>query len=44
MESNPRVRSAVNCRETVRGDMREEVEGEIPWKESWPAMEVRQNC
>ena len=27
MESTPRVRSAVDFRETVRGDMREEIEG-----------------
>ena len=42
MWSNPRVRAAVDCRETDPGDVREETVAEMPVEESQAAMEARQ--
>ena len=41
MWSNPRVRAAVDCRETNQVDVREEIVGGNAWEESWAAMEAR---
>ena len=42
--SNPRVRAAIDCRETDRGEMKEETVGGMPVEESQAAMEARQYC
>ena len=41
MWSNPRARTAVDCKETDRRDVREETVVEMLVEESWAAMEAR---
>ena len=44
MWSNPRARTAVDCKETDRRDVREETVVEMLVEESWAAMEARRYC
>ena len=41
MWNNPRMRVAVDCGETDRGDVREETVVEMHVEESWAAMEAK---
>ena len=44
MWSNPRVKAAVDYRETDQGDVREEIIVGNACEENWAAMEARQYC